>query len=94
VPTNSTDPTSPAVPEGIVDSDVRAYNTAAVEVATSLGASVLDLHAVVTSACGGVGYTSCPQYQEPNNPHFIDAGWSLLATAVAKAVQATPASCN
>lgn len=63
------------------------YNAAAVTAATGLGATVVDLYAVVTKACGGVGYVSCPQYQEPNNPHFIDAGWTLLADAVVKAVR-------
>lgn len=85
VPTNGTNPLSPACPEGIVDADVRAYNAAAAAIVSSAGGEVLDLHGVITAACGGVGYTTCP-VQEANNPHFVEQGWALLAQAVAARV--------
>eukprot|EP00037_Helgoeca_nana_P034763 m.422693 g.422693 ORF g.422693 m.422693 type:complete len:396 (-) comp38443_c0_seq1:173-1360(-) len=85
VPTNGTDATVPSCPEGIIDTDVVAYNTAASAIALAAGAEVLDLHAVVTSACGGEGYTTCA-VQEVDNPHFVDAGWQLLAEAVSKKI--------
>ena len=80
MPTNRSHPGTAACPEGILDTDVQAYNAAASAIASRHGAGVLDLHRVVAEACGGLGYGSCA-LQEPQNPHFLDAGWALLATA-------------
>ena len=85
VPTNATHPDQPACPEGILDSEVRAYNAVAQRAAAAAGAGWLDLHRVVTDACGGVGYAQC-RLQRPGNPHFLDAGWAVLGEAVARAV--------
>lgn len=87
VPTNASDPSTAACPEGILDRDVVAYNAAAVAIAAAHKIAVLDLHQVVVAACGGNGYSTCA-IQEPENPHFLDKGWALLATAVANAVTA------
>lgn len=84
VPTNASDPSQPACPEGILESDVRRYNAAAKSAARAAGVEVLDLHATVAQACGA-NYTTCA-IQEPNNPHFLAAGWKLLGDAVARAV--------
>eukprot|EP01052_Picozoa_sp_SAG31_P002673 SAG31_NODE_96_length_25743_cov_56.175948_3_plen_518_part_00 len=85
VPTTAGDPTLPACPEGILDSEVIEYNSRAVAIAKAAGASIVDLYQVVTNICGK-GYTSCP-IQEHNNPHFLDPGWKLLAKAVSTAVE-------
>eukprot|EP00041_Stephanoeca_diplocostata_P008712 m.128776 g.128776 ORF g.128776 m.128776 type:complete len:441 (-) comp17446_c0_seq1:1303-2625(-) len=87
VPTNATDPLSPSVPEGILDADVRAYNKIATDIAVAHGATnVVDLHGVVTTHCGGVGYSTCA-LQRADNPHFLEEGWAVLASAVAQAVR-------
>lgn len=62
VPTNGSDALAPSCPEGIVDQRVLQYNAAAAAIAVAHGAAVLDLHTVVTQACGGVGYTACAVY--------------------------------
>ena len=89
VPSNKTDPNGTAAcPEGILEKDVQRYNSAAAAVAHQHNASVLDLHRVVVDACGGHEfYSSCAGVQEPENPHFLDKGWALLATAVSEAVE-------
>jgi hypothetical protein len=91
VPSNKTDPNGTAAcPEGILEKDVQRYNRAAAAIAHQHNASVLDLHRVVVDACGGHEfYSSCAGVQEPENPHFLDKGWALLATAVSEAVESS-----
>ena len=84
VPTNATDSLQPSCPEGILERDVIAYNTAMTEIAKTEGAGLIDLHGAVVRACGA-GYSSCV-LQAPNNPHFEAAGWALLAKEVADGV--------
>jgi hypothetical protein len=84
VPTNRTDPTQPACPEGILDADVVRYNHVAKGETEAHGGGVIDLYSVVIAQCGA-GYTSC-SIQNPNNPHFTDHGWEVLGDAVAAAV--------
>ena len=87
VPTNASHPMTPAVPEGILDTDVVKYNNAATSLAKRHNVSVLDLYKVVVDECGGEGYSICAGIQEPRNPHFIGKGWDLLANTVAQAVE-------
>jgi len=88
VPTNSSNAALPSCPEGIIDSDVQRYNHAGIQAATAAGLEVLDLYALVIARCGR-GYSSCT-LQEPNNPHFLTAGWQLLGNAVARKVVNPP----
>ena len=92
VPTNATDPSQPACPEGILERDVLTYNAAMIAIGKEEGASVglIDLHGAVVRACGA-GYSSCA-LQAPNNPHFEAAGWALLAKEVAAGVLSAAAS--
>lgn len=69
------------------EEDIRAFNEAADELMMESHATFwkVNLHEFVTSHCGGPGFSSC-SLQEPNNMHFTEDGYRLLATEVVQEV--------
>jgi len=68
----------PAGTLGRIEHDEIRYNEVAVRVMKELGVAVDDLHAVVAPQQGKI--------QRPKNVHFTDAGYALLADAVAASI--------
>jgi lysophospholipase L1-like esterase len=60
--------------------DVPLYNAAAKEVMNDLMIPVIDVYAFVIQKCGGnESYTSCPNFQLPNQVHFDSEGSMQMA---------------
>jgi len=89
VPTNLTDPSSTMVAPPRYDTDVQAFNKAAVAVMKDEGVPVLDLYTFVHQHCtkpGEKNYESC-DWQLPRNVHYEPMGWTALAGEMASAVR-------